>query len=204
MAAPSPLALPGLLLALAGGLAWLTLGDRSSALALHALELEGTLGLPLWTVVGGPGLLLLGWRLVRAGGAPAPAARSHPRGPEPAPATKLPADLAGAAAALALPPGARLLVEPRGTAPLRLVLEQCTEHRARRALEAVAGLLARGPRPPRLRIDIHDCPPPTTPWHHIVAAALATALPRGETKVLRQAHGVDVMLLRPDPSWTAT
>ena len=47
-----------LLLLAAPGLAWLSLGDRSSTLALHVVEWEGRLGAPAWALVAVLGVLL--------------------------------------------------------------------------------------------------------------------------------------------------
>lgn len=201
------LLLPVVLLLLAAALAGLSVGDRSSPLALQILEWETRLGLRLWWAPAAAGLGLLGRALLGGRSRPGGGARATRPSPRPRPAASPPPEAASAdelrtaVQALRLPAGARLLVEDRGTAPLRLVLEQCTEHRARRAVEQVAALVSAGACPPRLRIDIRDCPRPTTPWHHIVAAALATALPRGDVKVTRQTDGVDVVFLKPHPSW---
>lgn len=195
------LLLPVVLLLLAAALAGLSVGDRSSPLALQVLEWEARLGMRLWWAPAVAGLGLLARGLLGARTGPVrPAVRRAPPRAAPTPGASA-GELREAVQALTLPTGARLLVEDRGTAPLRLVLEQCTEHRARRAVEQVAALVAASACPPRLRIDLRDCPRPTTPWHHIVAASLATALPRGDVKVTRQTDGVDVVFLKPHPSW---
>jgi len=178
--------------------------DRKSTWALSVVELDGQLPTPLWGVLLGLGVLLVGYsrlaeltRTASSGSGHAPVVRRRS-------APQRPADRDGLVQrirALPLPMGARLLLDDPPTIPLHLVVEEAPEKRVRRAVGAVGVLLAGLPLPPRMRVSLRKCPEPLTPWHHIIAAALAEHLPRSEFKVVPGLDGVDILFHRPDPSW---
>lgn len=204
---PTSLA-PGLsLLAATAGIVWLLYIDRTSTAAVHLVEWQRNLPVPLWTLAGGLGLLLLGRALVRIGmdstkprHAPGRKAVSAPTAPR-VHRGDWRGEFREEAAGLNLPTGARLVLDASVTVPVHLVLEHCTEHRARRAIELMAALLLAHPLPHRAQISFQDCPRPTTPWHHIATAALGKHLPQGAFRVVRQATSLDILFHNPDPRW---
>jgi hypothetical protein len=192
---------PGLLLlALGGGWAALLHLDRSSPLALAAVEIDAAAPLrlaPALALVGAG--LLAAWGFGRASAARAPSRAAA--GPARVGSSAASGDLRSRAAALPLPGGCRLLVDDPPTVPLHLRVEGAPEGRVRRALADVGAFLASVPRPTRLKVSFKDCPAPTSPWHHQVAAALSAHLPPAEFRVVAQADGVDVLFHHPDPAW---
>ena len=191
-------------LAGAGVLAYASVVDRSSAWALSIVEFDGQLPTPLWAILLAIAVLALGVHRLRqlarpsaAPGRPSPVVRRRA-----APANMSNRDgLVQRVRALPLPTGCRILVDDLPTVPLHLLVDEAPEKRVRRAVGALGVLLAGLPLPPRVRVSMRKCPQPTTPWHHVIGAALAEHLPRSEFKVIPGTDGVDVLFLRPDPSW---
>lgn len=188
----------------AAPLAYASVVDRTSAWALSVVELDGQLPTPLWALLLGVGILLVGVSrlsgMARGGStasAPGPVVR---RRPVAQPNTGRDG-LVQRIRALPLPAGARLLVDDPPTIPLHLIVEEAPEKRVRRAVGAVGVLLAGLPLPPRMRVSLRKCPEPLTPWHHIINAALAEHLPRSEYKVVSGLDGVDILFHRPGPGW---
>lgn len=221
-------ALGVLLLAVALGLGWLSLGDRRSPLALSVVELDGKLGLPLAAPVGLLGLVLLALPRKKAGSSReptrAPAARS-PSSPPPlaaapsptsakgeppqAPSSGTPsletqgwlAALSSQVARLPLEAGASVLLEPERAPPVQLILTRLTPERARRSVELFAELLATMPTPPRACVRYEGCVATTTPRNHQVVAAMRRYF-SGEAFVVTQHEEVVELVFRaPDPRW---
>jgi hypothetical protein len=85
--------------------------------------------------------------------------------------------------------------------PLRLVLEQVPEGRAKRALGTLGRFVASLPIPPRVQVQFVDCPPAQQPLHVLVKGSLSTALPRGSFKVVSNLDRIDVLFVEHDPIW---
>lgn len=199
-----------LLFAVAGGLAWLTFADRASPLALTIVEYNDLLPLPLYAVAGLAGVVCAGIALAQRMGRASAAAPAPARARGQAPTLRAVQGGAGAgfrdqvtgqAAALTLPPGARLVLDPAVGVPFRLVLEQVPEGRAKRAVGTVGRFVASLPTPPRLQVQFVDCPPSQQPVHVLVRGALSAHLPRGSFKVVNHVDRVDVMFHEHDPVW---
>lgn len=197
--------------ALSGALYYLVQVDRRSPLALTVVEHNDVLPLPLAALAGLLGVACAGLALARrfaslpqADGASTPA---RPPGPGPGRGRKVGAPagfrdrVTGQAAALNLPPGARLVLDPAVGVPLRLVLEQVPEGRAKRALGTLGRFLASLPTPPRVQVQFVDCPAGQQPLHVLVKGSLATALPRGSFKVVSTLDRIDVLFSAHDPVW---
>lgn len=197
--------------ALSGALYYLVQVDRRSPLALTAVEHNDALPLPLAAVAGLAGVLCAGLALARrfrslpdAGGVAAPS-RSRGHAPRLAAQAGAPAGfrdrVTGQAAALQLPPGARLVLDPAVGVPLRLVLEQVPEGRAKRAVSTLGRFLASLPTPPRVQVQFVDCPTAQQPLQVLVKGSLSTALPRGSFKVVSNLDRIDVLFTEHDPVW---
>ena len=197
--------------ALSGALYYLVQVDRRSPLALTAVEHNDALPLPLAAVAGLAGVVCAGLALARrfrslsgAGGVAAPS-RSRGHAPRLAAQAGAPAGfrdrVTGQAAALQLPPGARLVLDPAVGVPLRLVLEQVPEGRAKRAVSTLGRFLASLPTPPRVQVQFVDCPAAQQPLQVLVKGSLSTALPRGSFKVVSNLDRIDVLFTEHDPVW---
>jgi len=203
-----------LLLMLGAALAWLSLGDRMSPLAMYVVELDGVVGIPLF----GPALVLGAALTLRAlfadAGSSAVSARHQPRLQRPpsgatrgAPATRdAPSgndwrDLVFAQArSLPLESGCRLQLGRPG-APVALLIERCTVEQARRSARTLARFLSTAPVPPRVRVTIRDCPPPATPWGHLIEGIFREFFPRGAFRSVGQGDSVELLFSDPDPRW---
>ncbi len=172
---------------------------------LQRAELDSQLPLPLASISGLVGILLLAhqvWQAQRAGAARRPARPAAPAlgGEVPRRSGDWRADLREAARTMSLEPGASLLLD-QAAAPLVLRIEGAPPGRVVRAVEQLGALVATLPTPPRLRVELVGCAAPPSPWHHLVSRALAERLDRGGMKVIPQADAVDVLFLSPDPRW---
>ncbi|MCB9762367.1 MAG: hypothetical protein H6739_21400 [Alphaproteobacteria bacterium] len=197
------------LMLLAAGLAWLSVGDRVSALALSVVEWEGRLGVPLWAPLGALGLAMLLFAPKRDKVLPADAPRRwRPPPPEPAAGDDWRDAVFEQAAALDFGPGVDLQVEPRGeggygaaAVPFTLELDRRTPEQARRAVTTFAGFLAAVPLPPRVRIRFRDCPPPEQPRAKQVTGCLRAHFPAMRFRVVGSGDRVDVMFEDADGRW---
>ena len=202
----------------AGAAAYFSIIDRSSALALDIVELETQLGAPLWGLCGGLALASFGINALFFGPKKHQAPRAAPKSSSTQHATRsssrqaaLPtfsggdwlSEIIESAKALNLPSGARLTHNTRGTHPFELHLEHAPPERCRRAITEVAQWICAVPRPPRLKIHFKNCPDGGSPWHHRVAGAMATAIPRSDFKVTTGLDSVEVMFLNPDERWAS-
>lgn len=197
--------------ALAGALVYLVQVDRRSPLALTVVEHNDVLPLPLTAVAGLLGVacaaVALASKLKRASAASAAPAPSRARGRAPLRAVEggsaagFRDRVTGQAASLSLPPGARIVLDPAMGVPLRLVLEQVPEGRAKRALGTLGRFVASLPIPPRVQVQFVDCPPAQQPLHVLVKGSLSTALPRGSFKVVSNLDRIDVLFVEHDPIW---
>lgn len=194
-----------LLLLAAAPLAWLSLGDRRSTVALHVVEWDGRLHLPLygWALILGVALVVATRRRVRPTAAPRP-------GPNAIRKSAAEATLDGMsfrqsvlsrAGVLPLGDGARILADEIEGVPLTLVLEHVPPVRARKAVETLGLFLSSLPTPPRVAVVFRDCPEGGAPRNHQVAGALATHLPRAGFRTIANADRVDVIFVQPDVAW---
>ncbi|MAY81473.1 MAG: hypothetical protein CL930_11900 [Deltaproteobacteria bacterium] len=190
--------------------------DRVSPIALHLVELEQRIGIPL------PGLLFLvgltwfglAWRkapkrrpqqttIQRTSGK-----RTQRDGDTPAvitaeagtPEWKL--QIGASAKRIKLPAGARMEIDSDNKYPIILTIEQAPSERCKRAITMVASWIATIPTPPRLKIKFNQCPEGGVPRHHQVSGAFAQSHSRGHYKVIRHLDEVDVLFSHPDPQWT--
>jgi hypothetical protein len=193
----------GILLLLAAA-AWMAVRflASTSLVGIYLVDFDGRLGIPIYSILGGLGVILV-LASLRLPGKEA-ARQVHRRS---APAQVL-AEGAGwrqsvieAARALPLEPGTRLEVLPRAQVQLALVLEECPPEKARRAVGKVGAFIASIPRPPRLEVRFNRCPPGAGPRHHQVAGALSEHLDKAEFRVVSASEQVDVLFHQPDPRW---
>jgi len=199
---------PGLvLLVLAGGAYYLTRVDRLSAVALHLVELEGALPVPIHGALAAVGIVMLavgvlrrtmeGSERITAG----PVRRDRGLARPVTPGMSLRDRVEAMASNLGLPPGCRVLIDERPGVPLTLVLDSVPSGRGRRAIEALGRMVSDLPTPPRLAVVYRDCPPSTGPRHTEVQGSLAAHMPRGSFRVTSHVDRVDVVFLQPDPPW---
>ena len=209
--------LPVLLLsALAGGLFYLSVVERSSTLALSVVELEGQLGVPLYA----PMLVLavVFGALALVGGAP-PARKARPGasaggagrtgGPRDAPRAgpRVPGDwqagVGDAVQSAVFEDGAELQHTGRPQLPYVLRLRRMTPERARRAIGDYAQLVGGMPTPPRARVEFVDMTEQGAPRHHLVAGAFSGYFERTDFRCIRSGDHVDVLFTSPDKRWLA-
>jgi len=202
-------ALGSLLLLLAAGLAWLSVGDRMSPTALSVVELDGQLGFPLYALSAGVGLAMIA----------ASALGRRPPGPRravrsPAPSMPVPDIAAGddsqwvpavvrAAQALRWPPGASLKLDAADGVPFELRLEGMPPAAEARSMTALVRFLASIPLPPRVRVSFHSSQGRVDSLHHKVRAAFRDRFPAESVQVLSQGEAVDVLFFAADPCWAA-
>ena len=177
--------------------------DRQSTVALDVVELEGRLGVPLYSVAGALGVLAIAFggkgRLLGSS-QDGRRRRSAPR-PRPRAVEGWLATARDRAHNLPMGEGASITLDPRRVPPLLLVLERLTPERARRAVEVYCELLATLPLPPRAGIQYRDCMRDGTPRQHHVTAALRRAIGGEGVKVVAQEDTVDIVFAEPDPCW---
>ena len=200
-----------LLIVIGGGLGWLSYGDRRSPVALQVVEWDGLLGIPLASIALGLGLAFLLVGILKSVGRRMPPA-PPPRAPPPRPrrigapaGAAMPDDWRGAAEAAAndllLEDGARLEGGVSPGLPYVLVLQRMPRERARRAIEAYAGLLAGMPTPPRGRVTVAEVEGPGAPMHHLVAGLLSRHFGREAFSVVPTEGRVEIRFNQPDPRW---
>ena len=201
---------PGLglaLLVLAGAAFYLSQLDRRSAAALHAVELDGVLPIPLYGILGALGVVVLGVGLLRRVMRPeeritgGPVRRDRGGARPVLPGMGLRDRVQAMAGNLDLPAGCRVLIDERPGVPLTLVLDSVPSGRGRRAVELFGRMVAELPTPPRMGVIYRACPPSSGPRHTEVQGALSTHLPRGSFRVTSHVDRVDVVFLQPDPPW---
>lgn len=194
----------GLLLLVAGaGLAWLTLVDRASALALTVVEWEGRVGLPLWALALGTGVVavLTSWRPRRSAPPPPPPPRAEVRpAPEAGGGTWV-EEVERRAAALTFEPGALLTLDLERPIAFELHLSGMPPERARRAMTTFADFLGMVPTPERARIHFKDCTPPPVPRAKQVMGALRRRYAPDDVNVVGTGDEVELIFARPDPRW---
>jgi hypothetical protein len=200
---------PLLLLAAAGVLGWLSVGDRTSSAALTIVEIEGRVGVPLWVLFGLAGLVLLAFRLSHT----RRAAAVHPARP-------LTRDVARPLGNATPPPSSDWLQALRVQAkrvtddamgrvrfdeapgiPLSLVLTSVTPEQARRRIAAFAAWLATIPTPPGARVRCVSSPDIEGPLHAVFRGELVRHFPGDAFTTMARTDGADVLFLHPDPRW---
>lgn len=195
------------LLVLAGGAFYLSQIDRRSAAALHAVELDGVLPIPLYGILGALGVAVLGIGLLRRMMKPeeritgGPVRRDRGGARPVHSGMGLRERVQAMAANIELPLGCRVLVDERPGVPLTLVLDSVPSGRGRRAIQIFGRMVSDLPTPPRLGVVFRSCPPSTGPRHTEVQGSLASHMPRGSFRVTSHVDRVDVVFLQPDPPW---
>lgn len=190
------------------GTAWyLAEVDRLSPAAMYVVELQTTLGVPLWWIGAGVTVVALGWMAAGILGAPAAAPQREVRRAPVASTVAAGRDwydsALAAARALPLTPQGRLRFDEAPGLPFALVLRGATTEQARRRVELYAGLLAAMPTPPRGRVYLESCPDVTMSHQTLVAAAFKPHHPADSFVVRASTGAVDIVFSHPDPRWTA-
>lgn len=202
-----------LLLAASAALAWLSIGDRRSPLALDLVEWDGRLGVPVWAVAAGLGVLLLALSFLGRSKPPAPTdSRPRPRPPGRAlpPSSEAPPLPAGAgwtsevvarAHALAWEDGVSLTVHAGPELPFELRIRRATPARLRRSLGSLASFLSAIPTPRRVRVVVEDGLDDERALHKLVEGSLRQHFGVQDLRAVGSRDHVDVLFSRPDPRW---
>ena len=212
----------GLVLVVVGaGLLWLSVGDRQSALALSVVELDGKLPVPLGSLIGAAGVLLVGKDLlgrILGGGKdePLPARQQQLRdglagqrntgGRGDAtplridPGEDWKAVLRARARQEVYEPGVRIELDPAAGVPFALVLDSPSPEQLRRNVDQFAAFLSTIPTPPRVMVRFATGTEPIAPRKHLVAGVFRRYFPAG-AQVVPQQDRLAIMLPDPDPRW---
>ncbi|MFT5682071.1 MAG: hypothetical protein ACI8RZ_002989 [Myxococcota bacterium] len=196
-----------LLLILTAGLAWLTLGDRMSPMALSVVEWESQIGLPLAPITGFAGIiaLALGFRTRKKSPAPTPSRpQTHAPGVKPtiSPTAKdWVSDVIGRAQALTLEDGASIKLDVGSDIPFTLHLERVTPAGERRSLDAFSTFLSTIPTPKRAKVLFIGSNATGVPRQHAVRGSLRRVFHATAFQVVAQQSEVDVLFFTPDPCW---
>jgi len=196
--------------------AYLIYLDRKSPIALHAVELEQRIGLPLPGIlfVIGAGWLAWAWKK-SSSSATARTQRTsrtahyvRDSGTNKVTITaesgtqEWRLQIQDSAKNIKLPVGARMEIDLDSKYPIVLILEQAPSERCRRAISEVAVWISTIPTPPRLKVTFNQCPEGGSPRHHQVNGAFAQSHDRAHYKVVRHLDEVDVLFSHPNPQWT--
>lgn len=214
---------PLVVLFAAAALAWLSLFDRMSPVAVALVEVESSFGFPLWPPFAVVGAVLLLVRLLHSRRGPSappprgltrdtPASRSA--APMPARAAEdLPppqADVVGGwlaaiqagARAVSDDPMGRVRFDDAAGVPIALVLTGVTREQARRRVAAYAAWLATIPTPPTARVRAVSSPDLQGPIAGLLRGELARHFPNERFHVTSTQDGADAVFGDPDPRWT--
>lgn len=200
--------LPGvLLLAASAVLAWLSIGDRMSPLALSVVEAESAIGLPLFVPFAVVGAVLLGLALrpkpVRRSGA-TETKETRRRQQQQAPLGEgWRPTLDARARGLAIEPQGRIKIDEVVGVPYTLVLRNATPQQAKTRYAAFAELLSGMPTPPAARVRVESCPDIGGPIHKALTLELERVFEPGTFSVLSRSDGADIRFTTPDPRWSA-
>jgi len=200
-----------LLLLAAGGLAWLTWGDRMSPAALDVVELNGRLGIPVPIPLAGLGMLLVLASLRgRKRPPPRPRAQPRPRRTTGDVVSQAPdgggwlQEICARALALRWEEGVRLELDMEANIPFALRLERVTPERARRAMDEFARFLASIPTPRRARVIFVDCQQAAKLAPHRQAdGVFRRHMPSDAYRIVGQQDWADVLFSQPDTRWQA-
>ena len=199
-----------LLLILAGGLAWLTIADRMSPLALTVVEWESMVGVPLSAVAGIVGILCL-VLAARERSTPAPIATAAQRRParragiepsiQPTTNSNWVGDVIQRARALPLAEGVQIKLDEGSGIPFTLFLERVTPEVERRSLDAFSSFLSSIPTPQRAKVVFIGNNTTGVPRQHAVKGSLRRVFHATAYQVVPQQNWVDVLFFAPDPCW---
>ena len=202
-------------------LAYLSVFDRMSPMALTVVEWETKVHLPLYCLSFAAALVsgvvafiprffqgLDGRKVKRRTApktvAPPPKAPSNQK-PQlalvPPPGGDWVQDMVARALALSWEGGVSLLLDDAENVPFTLVLDRVTAEKARRAADALARFCKAIPTPPRVRVRYKDCQDPEVPWHKMVQGTFRRHFTQDQVRVVSQDGWVDVMFGQPDPRW---
>ncbi len=197
----------------AGGLAWLSYGDRRSPLALDLVEWDTRLGVPVCGIVAAVGLLLLvASFLGRKTSTPTARRRSPPRRARPAkrsadPVSDAPtgegwlAEVVAKANALVWEEGVSLTVDAGPNVPFELRLHRATPERIRRSVGIFSAFLSAIPTPRRARVVFDECLESEVPRHKQVEGIFRRHFPMGSVRSVGSRDHVDLVFARPDGRW---
>lgn len=195
-------------------LAWLSVFDRASPLAVALVEVETSFGFALWipfTLAGGA---LLAARILgnRAPAPPPPArpltrdsVRVRPAGEVSAPTEGAPwlDTLRVSARGVSDDPMGRIRFDDAAGVPIALVLTGVTREQARRRVAAYAAWLATIPAPPVARIRVVSSPDLEGPLHGLFRGELAKHFGAEAVRVASIHDGADAVFAQPDARWRA-
>ena len=218
------------LLIAAGGLAWLSVADRMSPLAMEVVEVETALGVPLWVPIAALGVVALvmamrprsttvverretqeserqrGLTDGRGQRTRPPPSRVEKAGPDAEPETDAGTSWRAVinTRALRLPvgPQGRMKIDEVPEFPFTLLLRDCTPQQAKNRYALFAELLAGMPTPPAARVRLESCPEIGGPIQKPLAAELARFFAPGSFHVVGRADGADVRFAEPDGRWS--
>ncbi|MSP56548.1 MAG: hypothetical protein EXR69_13255 [Myxococcales bacterium] len=216
----SPGLLPGLVVAgVAAVLAWLSVVDRMSPLAMYVVELEGALGVALWIPVVGIAAGLLArvrWarparnverretqesQRQRGAAGWSPRASIAPAPEQGADAINWRAVIDTRALRLPVGPQGRVRIDEVPDVPYTLVLTGVTPQQARNRLALFAELLSGMPTPPLARVRLESSPDVGGPIHKLLGAELARFFAPESFHVVSREDGADIRFSLPDPRW---
>ena len=200
-----------LLLIVAGVLAWLTIGDRMSPLALSVVEMESKVGFPLASIAALAGIisLVLGFRY-RMQASPSTASPSPHRTPT---AASVPQKITPTsnqdwvvaviqtARALSLADGVRIKFDEGSGIPFTLHMERVTPEIERRSMDVFSSFLISIPTPPRAKVVFIGANSTGVPRQHAVKGSLRRVFHTTAYQVVPQQNWVDVLFFTPDPCW---
>jgi hypothetical protein len=204
-----------LLLAIAGALAWLSLSDRRSPLALDVVEWDSRLGVPLWVALALTGALVLVLSFLGRSSdtgseaTPSPPAGSGPpQAPGPtdrhtAPSAGWREEVVARARALSWEDGVSLALDAGPDLPFELRLRRATPERTRRSLGTLARFLSAIPSPGRVRVVFEGGLDGDHARNKLVEGILRQHFPPGDLRAVGTQDHVDVIFTRPDPRWKA-
>jgi hypothetical protein len=210
------MAVPITLLLAALALAYLSVFDRMSTVALSLVEVESQFGFPFWPVfaLGGVGLLIA--RLIHARPKVRPAVRPPTRDAARTGAGLPAAGGAGAsqggswleairqsAKGVSDDPMGKVRFDDAAGVPIVLVLTAVTREQARRRVSSYAAWLATIPAPPAARIRVVSSPDLQGPLHGLFRGELAKHFAAEAFTVSSIHDGADVVFAWPDPRWSA-
>ena len=211
------------------GVGYLLYVDRQTTVAIHMVELQSTLPIPIPGLLALLSVLLTVWSInttpvgtrstQRKATAPSAVQARQSSTPESThppplvdanrPLTKSKtspqdtwwAQMRRSCNAITLPAGARIVLEPTRPCPIVLHLANAPPERCKRAISAVSAWFASFSIPPRFRVVFDHCPEGASPRHHMVSGAIASEIDRGGFKVISDRDSVDVLFFHPSPRW---
>ena len=195
----------------AGGLAWLTMVDRMSPLALSVVEWESRIGFPLASIVAIAGVISLIVGMRKSTPLPPASPTSPPPGSRkaqpvierlnPAATVDWVTEAIAMARALPLEDGARIKFDEGSGIPFTLHLERLTPEVERRSLDAFSGFLSTVPTPQRVKVVFIGSNATGVPRQHAVKGSLRRVFHAAALQVIPQQNWVDVLFFEPDPCW---